>query len=104
MPYGRLLKIVGSRSKRLPLLFECLLCQNKLTSQDIEDKKFYPDTSICKECYVEGAQMNPRIWCFGKLQIGNKPGYSESNVSCRLLCPDRRICHKFINKLKTKEK
>lgn len=99
MPYNKLLNIVGSRSKRLPLLFECLQCKNKFTIEDVAQKKIYIETNVCKECYITASQTNSKVWCFGKLQRSNSPGYSEENVACRSLCSDRRICKKFINKL-----
>lgn len=102
--FKKLLNLSGSRPKRLPLLFECLLCHNRFTSEDVESKKFYARTLICKECYIEGSKAHPKVWCFGKLPARNSPGYSEDNISCRLLCPDRAVCVKFIKKLKLKEK
>jgi hypothetical protein len=104
MVLHRLIKIKGSfGSKRLPLLFECLLCKDKFTVDDIRQKKFYAQTCICRKCYLVGVETNPRIWCFGKLQKINSPGYSEESVSCSLLCPDSFLCRKIVNKL-TKEK
>jgi hypothetical protein len=99
MPFNRLLPISGSRtSKRLPLVFECLLCTDKFTVEDVRKKHFYIQTLICKKCYIIGVKTNSRIWCFGKLQKHNSPGFSQENVSCRLLCSDRVICQKFITK------
>jgi hypothetical protein len=103
MPFGKLMNIQGSRAHhRLPLLFECLLCHDKYTVEDIRKKKFFVETSICRKCYTAGLAINAKVWCFGKLPRHNSPGYSLENVSCRLLCPDRSICKRFINKQKEK--
>jgi NAD-dependent SIR2 family protein deacetylase len=104
MPFGRLLKVAGSRSPRLPLLLECLLCKDKFTVPDVDKKQFFISTSICRKCYAKGAVVDPQVWCFGKRQRGNSPGYSEENVGCRLLCPDKKVCKLFIKLNKEKVK
>lgn|ERR1700761_197182 len=101
-PY-KLLHVKGGSRKKLPLLFECLLCKNKFNTEDVEKKRFYVGTCICRACYTQAQKTPAKIWCFGKLQKGNSPGYNEENVGCRLLCPDRKVCKVFIRKL-NKEK
>lgn len=98
MEFSRIIQIGHSR-RRSPLLLECLLCGDKFPESAVEKKEYFLATSVCKRCYVEGQKQNPKVWCFGKRQKRNSPGYAEGNLSCTRLCPDRAVCVSFINKL-----
>lgn len=103
MAWANLLKTGNSRIiKRLPLLLECVLCSNKFTTEDADKKVYFPETLVCRECYIQGKKVNPQVWCFAKLQTPKMPGYSPDNLSCKLLCPDRKVCKQFIKTTKEK--
>ncbi len=82
---------------KLLLLLECLLCQDKFSEDAVPKKEFYLETLICKKCYKRAQELPAKVWCFGKLHRRGSPGFSEGNVACQTLCPDRVICRRFIN-------
>lgn len=87
-------------AKKLLLLLECLLCRNKFTVDAVQQKQYFLETLICAACYKKGQKLPASVWCFGKLAAKNSPGYSEENVECVQICPDKKICKSFVRKLK----
>lgn len=83
-----------------PLLLECLLCRMKFSEEAITTGKYFLETCICLECYEKGQRLPADAWCFGKLPIRNSPGYSLENDACARLCPDRKVCSRFIKRIK----
>ena len=68
-------------------LFQCTLCEERFTYQDVKALKFFPSTCICNSCYKE-AQKDKEV-CFAK-------AFDRHNLACTKICPDRKICKLFI--------
>jgi hypothetical protein len=83
-----------SSPDKTPIL-ECLKCERKYSEQDIADLKFFPRTSICYICYRNLQKAPITIACFGKQD--KMQAYNPLAVECRLICPDRTICPKFVS-------
>lgn len=83
-------------------VLKCVICNGSYGKGDVEEGKFSPDTLVCLSCYESMANAPRAMSCFGKGTIiiqatgERKLGYDPRAQECKDLCPDRKICVRFV--------
>lgn len=72
-------------------MFECVVCSNRYTLDDVQEGNFIPSTSVCLTCYQ--VLYKNKSSCFGS------DLYNASELVCQE-CPDKRICRGFVKHIK----
>lgn len=75
---------------------ECVECEGEFTVGAIREGRFFVSTMTCATCHGKMQQASPSESCFGKAKRPDREGYSKADVECRLHCPDRKVCRKFV--------
>lgn len=81
-------------------IVECVKCFERYSEEELRNGQYWLETMVCHNCYVEMQQKPYTHSCFGKETRGNKLGYDPTAVECSRLCPDRKVCVKFIEILR----
>jgi hypothetical protein len=83
-------------------ILECVLCAKRFTEQDVQFRRYFASTQVCRACYERGQRASFAVWCFGKLNVlapsGEvlEYGYDAVAEECAQECPDRGICRLFV--------
>lgn len=82
---------------------ECTRCEGQFSIAAIREGRFFVSSMTCWVCHREMQAAPSTISCFGKAKQNGQEGYSKADPECRLHCPDRAVCRKFVkepNKMK----
>lgn len=83
---------------------DCQLCGERFSRDDVKLLNYFPDTSVCWNCYQQMKEKPTTESCFGKINRKEvvhgvlktvSVGYDQKALECnpeRGICRDRKYC------------
>lgn len=87
---------MGTETEDSLRCLECTECEGQFSVAAIRDGRFFISSMTCWVCHRRMQEAPAEVSCFGKARGNGHEGYSEADAECRLHCPDRVVCRKFV--------